>query len=45
MSVSPQLIHLFANLGASGLLIEYEDMFPYEGELKILQSKAHPAYR
>ncbi|XP_066519224.1 hexosaminidase D [Hoplias malabaricus] len=39
-----KLIHLFADLGANGLLIEYEDMFPYEGELKILQSKAHPPY-
>ncbi|KAI4889993.1 hypothetical protein NFI96_013256, partial [Prochilodus magdalenae] len=39
-----QLIHLFADLGANGLLIEYEDMFPFEGKLKILQSKAHPPY-
>lgn len=40
-----QLIHLFADLGANGLLIEYEDMFPYEGELKVLQASAYPSYR
>ncbi|KAL6475431.1 hypothetical protein MHYP_G00164710 [Metynnis hypsauchen] len=39
-----ELIHLFADLGATGILVEYEDMFPYEGELKILQSDAHPPY-
>uniref|UniRef100_A0AAR2J8A9 beta-N-acetylhexosaminidase n=1 Tax=Pygocentrus nattereri TaxID=42514 RepID=A0AAR2J8A9_PYGNA len=39
-----ELIHLFADLGATGILVEYEDMFPYEGELKILQSNAHPPY-
>ncbi|KAF7705438.1 hexosaminidase D [Silurus meridionalis] len=39
-----ELLHLFADLGANGILIEYEDMFPYEGELKILQSKSHPPY-
>lgn len=41
----PQLIQLFADLGANGLLIEYEDMFPYEGELKVLQSTTQPPYR
>lgn len=40
-----QLIQLFADLGANGLLIEYEDMFPYEGELKVLQSTTQPPYR
>lgn len=40
-----QLIELFSRLGADGLLVEYEDMFPYEGELKLLQATAHPAYR
>lgn len=45
LSSLPQLIQLFADLGAKGILIEYEDTFPYEGELKILQSKSHPAYR
>lgn len=39
-----ELIHLFADLGASGILVEYEDMFPYEKELKVLQSKVHPPY-
>ncbi|KAM9462486.1 hexosaminidase D [Clarias gariepinus] len=39
-----ELIQLFADLGANGILIEYEDMFPYEGELQILQSKSHPPY-
>ncbi|XP_026996268.1 hexosaminidase D [Tachysurus fulvidraco] len=39
-----ELIQLFADLGANGILMEYEDMFPYEGELKILQSKSHPPY-
>ncbi|KAL1264447.1 hypothetical protein QQF64_004802 [Cirrhinus molitorella] len=39
-----ELIQLFADLGANGLLIEYEDMFPYEGELKVLQSTAQPPY-
>ncbi|XP_051968476.1 hexosaminidase D-like [Xyrauchen texanus] len=39
-----ELIQLFADLGANGILIEYEDMFPYEGELKVLQSKAQPPY-
>ena len=40
-----QLIDLFARLGADGLLVEYEDMFPYSGELSLLQATAHPAYR
>ncbi|XP_076855643.1 hexosaminidase D isoform X2 [Brachyhypopomus gauderio] len=44
MSYLRELIHLFADLGANGILIEYEDMFPYDGELKVLQSKAHPPY-
>uniref|UniRef100_A0A8B9KVX2 beta-N-acetylhexosaminidase n=1 Tax=Astyanax mexicanus TaxID=7994 RepID=A0A8B9KVX2_ASTMX len=39
-----ELIHLFADLGANGILVEYEDMFPYEKELKVLQSKVHPPY-
>lgn len=41
----PQLIELFSQLGVDGLLVEYEDMFPYEGELKLLQATAQPAYR
>lgn len=43
--LSPQLMELFSRLGADGLLVEYEDMFPYDGELKLLQATAHPAYR
>ncbi|XP_056153111.1 hexosaminidase D isoform X1 [Lampris incognitus] len=39
-----KLIDLFSRLGADGLLVEYEDMFPYEGELSLLQATAHPAY-
>uniref|UniRef100_A0A3Q4AP41 beta-N-acetylhexosaminidase n=1 Tax=Mola mola TaxID=94237 RepID=A0A3Q4AP41_MOLML len=39
-----KLIELFSQLGADGLLVEYEDMFPYEGELKLLQAATHPAY-
>ncbi|TMS22358.1 Hexosaminidase D [Larimichthys crocea] len=39
-----KLIELFSQLGVNGLLVEYEDMFPYEGELKLLQSTAPPAY-
>lgn len=40
-----QLIELFSELGADGLLVEYEDMFPYEGDLQLLQASTHPAYR
>ncbi|KAM8890096.1 hexosaminidase D isoform 1-T1 [Synchiropus picturatus] len=39
-----QLIECFSLLGADGLLVEYEDMFPYEGDLKLLQSTAQPVY-
>ncbi|XP_010736675.2 hexosaminidase D [Larimichthys crocea] len=39
-----KLIELFSQLGVNGLLVEYEDMFPYEGELKLVQSTAPPAY-
>ncbi|KAM3859902.1 hexosaminidase D [Diretmus argenteus] len=39
-----KLIELFSHLGADGLLVEYEDMFPYGGELNVLQATAHPAY-
>uniref|UniRef100_A0A4W6C0K0 beta-N-acetylhexosaminidase n=1 Tax=Lates calcarifer TaxID=8187 RepID=A0A4W6C0K0_LATCA len=38
------LIELFSQLGVDGLLLEYEDMFPYEGELRLLQATAQPAY-
>lgn len=39
-----KLIGVFAELGANGLLVEYEDMFPYEGDLKVLQASTQPAY-
>ncbi|XP_039990453.1 hexosaminidase D isoform X2 [Xiphias gladius] len=39
-----KLIELFSQLGVDGLLVEYEDMFPYDGELKLLQATAQPAY-
>lgn len=42
-SVSIQVFPLFHALGADGLLIEYEDMFPYEGHLRLL--RARHAYR
>ncbi|XP_064351403.1 hexosaminidase D isoform X1 [Camelus dromedarius] len=37
--VSPQIFPLFRALGADGLLIEYEDMFPYEGPLRLLRAE------
>lgn len=40
-----KLIECFSLLGADGLLVEYEDMFPYEGELKLLRATTQPAYR
>lgn len=39
-----RLIELFSALDVDGLLVEYEDVFPYEGELKLLQATAQPAY-
>ncbi|XP_042585894.1 hexosaminidase D-like [Cyprinus carpio] len=33
-----QIFPLLSSLGANGILLEYEDMFPYEGELSILKS-------
>ncbi|KAI1883935.1 hypothetical protein AGOR_G00221200 [Albula goreensis] len=33
-----QIFPLFSSLGATGVLLEYEDMFPYDGELKVLRS-------
>ncbi|XP_041829252.1 hexosaminidase D [Melanotaenia boesemani] len=39
-----KLIELFSQLGVDGLLMEYEDMFPYKGELQLLQATEQPAY-
>ncbi|XP_037546630.1 hexosaminidase D [Nematolebias whitei] len=39
-----RLIELLSQLGADGLLVEYEDMFPYESGLQLLQATAQPAY-
>ncbi|KAG9331145.1 hypothetical protein JZ751_019965 [Albula glossodonta] len=33
-----QIFPLFSSLGATGVLLEYEDMFPYDGELKVFRS-------
>nr|XP_006637316.1 PREDICTED: hexosaminidase D-like isoform X1 [Lepisosteus oculatus]XP_015215976.1 PREDICTED: hexosaminidase D-like isoform X1 [Lepisosteus oculatus]XP_015215977.1 PREDICTED: hexosaminidase D-like isoform X1 [Lepisosteus oculatus]XP_015215978.1 PREDICTED: hexosaminidase D-like isoform X1 [Lepisosteus oculatus]XP_015215979.1 PREDICTED: hexosaminidase D-like isoform X1 [Lepisosteus oculatus] len=33
-----QVFPLLSSLGANGILLEYEDMFPYEGDLQILRS-------
>lgn len=35
---APQVFPLLSQLGANGILIEYEDMFPFKGELEILKS-------
>ncbi|XP_028331576.1 hexosaminidase D [Gouania willdenowi] len=39
-----KLIEFFSQLGADGLLVEYEDMFPYEEGLTLLQGTVHPTY-
>ncbi|XP_029456218.1 hexosaminidase D [Rhinatrema bivittatum] len=39
VSYLAEVFPLFHSLGANGLLIEYEDMFPYEGELKGLRTQ------
>uniref|UniRef100_A0A8C5QUD5 beta-N-acetylhexosaminidase n=1 Tax=Leptobrachium leishanense TaxID=445787 RepID=A0A8C5QUD5_9ANUR len=36
--ISSQIFPLLAKMGANGLLIEYEDMFPFTGELEVLKS-------
>ncbi|XP_028675606.2 hexosaminidase D [Erpetoichthys calabaricus] len=42
ISYFAQVFPLFSQLGANGLLVEYEDMFPYEGRLQVL--RANHAY-
>ncbi|XP_073246038.1 hexosaminidase D-like [Porites lutea] len=34
-----KILPLFAKWGASGLLVEYEDVFPYKAKYEVLQSK------
>ncbi|XP_064633784.1 hexosaminidase D-like [Lineus longissimus] len=43
ISYYEKLFPLLHQLGATGLLVEYEDMFPYSGELEVLACK--DAYR
>ncbi|NXA94042.1 HEXDC Hexosaminidase, partial [Melanocharis versteri] len=38
VSYLEQVFPLLSQLGANGILIEYEDMFPFKGELEILRS-------
>ncbi|NXJ38475.1 HEXDC Hexosaminidase, partial [Ciconia maguari] len=38
VSYLEQVFPLLSQLGASGILVEYEDMFPFKGELEILKS-------
>ncbi|XP_044308512.1 hexosaminidase D-like [Varanus komodoensis] len=38
VSYLEQVFPLFSKLGANGILIEYEDMFPFKGELEVLKS-------
>ncbi|XP_072796038.1 hexosaminidase D isoform X2 [Vicugna pacos] len=39
VSYLSEIFPLFRALGADGLLIEYEDMFPYEGPLRLLRAE------
>ncbi|XP_046722925.1 beta-N-acetylhexosaminidase isoform X1 [Silurus meridionalis] len=38
VSYFQQIFPLISNLGANGILLEYDDMFPYEGDLEVLRS-------
>lgn len=39
VSYLSEIFPLFRALGANGLLIEYEDMFPYDGPLRLLRAR------
>ncbi|KAM9001313.1 hexosaminidase D isoform X2 [Sarcophilus harrisii] len=39
VSYLAEIFPLFHALGANGILIEYEDMFPYEGPLQLLRAR------
>ncbi|XP_039715366.1 hexosaminidase D isoform X5 [Pteropus medius] len=39
VSYLSEIFPLFRDLGANGLLIEYEDMFPYDGPLRLLRAR------
>ncbi|XP_059005589.1 hexosaminidase D isoform X4 [Mustela lutreola] len=39
VSYLSEVFPLFHALGANGLLLEYEDMFPYDGRLRLLRAK------
>uniref|UniRef100_A0A8C6YM19 Uncharacterized protein n=1 Tax=Naja naja TaxID=35670 RepID=A0A8C6YM19_NAJNA len=43
VSYLAEIFPLLHVLGANGILLEYEDMYPYDGELKPL--RANDAYR
>lgn len=36
-----KVLHMVSRLGATGILIEYEDMFPYEGDLQVVTARNH----
>ncbi|XP_078081607.1 hexosaminidase D-like isoform X2 [Mustelus asterias] len=38
ISYLTQIFPLLSHLGANGIILEYEDMFPYEGNLQVLRS-------
>ncbi|XP_047005852.1 beta-N-acetylhexosaminidase isoform X2 [Ictalurus punctatus] len=38
VSYFQQIFPLISSLGADGILVEYEDMFPYEGDLEVLRA-------
>ena len=36
-----QVLEMIQKVGATGVLLEYEDMFPYDGRLKNVVAKNH----